>query len=1453
MIKKYDILGLSILYIVIGAFFHDFFNEGNIVFSDLSFGISSDRYMDQVFGLWNTQFSSATFFNIPRLFYVLPFWIFSLFFKNSGSVLIKSLILGIIYISGTSMYFLIRKLINVYFEEETNYLSAIVFSIGGLFYSLNPWVIIRIQHVFLLCGYSLFPLLILIFFNIFDPKFQLKSKIFYKKNDFEISYFNIINIFIFGIIFSINSAAIHYFFYEIIFFSMIGGLLFIKYTIKFRKYKKVKIFIKNFFLKSFLVSTSAFIFSFYWLGIYIFSILLKTQVSQNNINAIETFGMFSKYSSLRNVVYMTSYWWPMINLEELPNYFYVGGGILFAFMLYGITSRGYKDNMILFLTVTSVVFLILATGVKYKYIENIFILITKFPVFGNIFRDPNKFVGIAAVGMSIILSFGLRSFFNRKVIKLKDALLESFVISGVFISLGLYLYPYHSIYVNEFYSPVKVPEEYYILQDITRREKEKEKIFYLPIADSMNYSYTGFATPYWNTTPSNKPKATGDFQVYSSNKNTIFHYEGNIENMLSYILYIQHLLDWGYSERIGDILKILPISLLTYHKEYYGQEERQEFNLKLLKHQENLEERFSDRIFTTFKLKEKGEYLSLITKKILTPYGLSKLDSYSTYENFDFNKYGVLFTNSQRYNEDFFSLKDDYIEVSDMKDLYLSTLPEKYHIIPFRHIKTADVFLNWGKVSLKNEDWKWYLKINEIENFKHELDKEFGVVATLTYSRLNFPTYDIEKYPGKKVYDLSTLLKKDIFFKADNPNIVSIQGYPRSNVNIIPVVTSKILDGDPNNVWQIAKSGFLEAKENVLYNFNLIISGQGVDRLHLKVRFYDENKKELAMTYVSAPNNEFLYTEMNFTGRYVSPPRTKYMRVDILSFENIKQKSYWWIHDFIVESYEDYMEENVLEIKKTIENPGKYKLYGRFFKSSGGGILKIIFDEKEILVNTKTISNNGFFWVDLGEFELEKKEYNLQVKSLEGFNSINYFTLIEEQEEKQWLDKIEGLLKDNNLFIQLEAESDFDYVGNIQTLRSYPLLSGGKGIRSQRGVLDKNIQILKTGNYNIDLKMEAIPDLNKDIKIEILNSKNESVFTKIIESKDFLNRNEENKVLVDYDIFNQVFQRVYKEKFDILIYYDDYIIKDVFLEKGDYNLKISFNSQIDSVMKFENLHKMNPDEIVIERYQQIPFQEDCSECEIITEDMFRLNYSNNKFRVDYDPTCSCDWYIISSEKVPVKYDEEYLYKLRVRSDTVRKRHMKVYFLDSRNRLLETAFIYEVEEEKKKEWNNYEQIIRVPKNASYMMLQIWARGDKKLPGNLEIEEYEVIPYDAMILVDSINIYEKKFEKISKKNDFSIIFDNPMEKIVYGTSGNPNGFLTYGETPSPLWEDVDGNRLNKYINVVRPYTKVKNFEKMTFAIVLRNYFNIGFILFGLGIVIFILIIGYNKRIDNKKTKK
>ena len=92
-IYRYDLFsGIFMLSFILWTF-EPIFSRGHIVFSDLAFGYHSDLYLTEIFGLWNERWSTSTLLNIPRLLYILPFWLLSLVFNGSGPFLIKSFIL----------------------------------------------------------------------------------------------------------------------------------------------------------------------------------------------------------------------------------------------------------------------------------------------------------------------------------------------------------------------------------------------------------------------------------------------------------------------------------------------------------------------------------------------------------------------------------------------------------------------------------------------------------------------------------------------------------------------------------------------------------------------------------------------------------------------------------------------------------------------------------------------------------------------------------------------------------------------------------------------------------------------------------------------------------------------------------------------------------------------------------------------------------------------------------------------------------------------------------------------------------------------------------------------------------------------------------------------------------------------------------------------------------------
>lgn len=1460
-IYRYDLFSGIFMFSFILWTFEPIFSRGHIVFSDLAFGYHSDLYLTEIFGLWNERWSTSTLLNIPRLLYILPFWLLSLIFKGSGPFLIKSFILGLITISAGSMYLFSKRVVSLYFHREFDFYKVFALVTGSLYYALNPWVIFRIQHIYLLCGYSLFPLLLRLFFDIFDPRFQaqvidsydISRVVPYRKNIREMAAF--------ALLYSISAGAIHYFFYGAIYFSVIGGLILIKNSIRLLPdLSRVAGFIKNMAVKVGILMAFFSLTSFYWLGNYVLSILTNSQASQHNINTVDTMSLFSRNSTFTNILYLDSYWWPMFDMTKLPLSFYIGGGVLLLFILHAMIFRSYKYHVILFFTVLSVIFIVASTGTKVESLAPFFVLfVTKTPVIGSIFRDPNKLVGLLAVGFSLLLTFGVEQVLIRFTDSYKSYLTKGVIILTTIFSLWYYIEPFKLHFIDGFYSPVKIPKGMEEVQDNFYDGGEFSRVLFLPVADNMVQPHTGVATPKWNKNPNLEGfiKATGDIHIYTSRKNTIFHHEGNIVGITYFLGYIQHLMDRGLSRNIGKLLKAFPVDEIAYHDEYMGQEKRQDFNLKILSEQEEMKKHYENDIYHLYMLDDPREYMEAYGNKIYTPYGLSKLETYLSSDGMEIKDIPVIFTNQRVDGEMIFEgNKEDYVETETFTDLLLSTLPEEYYAFPFEAIESANVFMDWGKVLIKNSDWIWYLNSQGIDNFPFDFDMERGMAATFSTSRLDVPPYKFKDLKGRIIADFDSVLRTNKFFKADNPHLFSVQANPKKATNKIPVLRGEIIKGDPKSIWQVAKSGLIKAKENNPYQFNLLISGRGTNKLHVKVRFFDEDLNEIGVSYVVAPKDEFFFDEMNFYGEYISPPKSEYMRLDLLSFQNNKQKNYWWIHDLYIKDLEEYREENFFNINLPGREGERGKLYIRTLVSKAGGELQLENGDELLDVNTYSERVNRFKWIDLGDLTLKRDK--LTIYNRKGFNAINSLVFIPERDRKKVEFPVKELIKKATVFMSMEAEDAFEYRGNIQSERRYPLLSGGRGIRSQSGTLSKRIEILKDTDYQLLLTMEAVPGHSGTLSVTLRDSDEKVVREEVFGAPPMMeddSRTTKKESVIIPDYLNENFPRRYMRLPDTLNYYTQRKTDIGELKRGEYRLEIDFDSKVPSMTTLEDMHKFDPSEIMEPKFFEDIFQEDCSECEFIDETMMEdeivevidespemREKAQKILNIKYDPTCSCDWYVYASKMVPVTPLKEYLITYEARSETIEKRHAKVIFLNEKRDVVDVQYIYEVEEQFKERWNSYEQIFSVPDGASLMQLQIWCRGDKEEEGLFQMKNLNILPYDQLILLDSISLREKRTgNKIGSDSDNYFIPADTGVEVSYRRVDtmkrefqiiNPEKkrvMISYGESPNPLWkESIGGQRVDKVMNGVGAFFINEVNGKGEVTILLRWVYYLGIVL-------------------------
>ncbi|WP_214875067.1 7TM-DISM domain-containing protein [Exiguobacterium sp. CH10] len=1380
---RYDLIALTIMLACILAYAYPLFSSGMVVFSDIAFGLSSDRYIEEIFGAWNERWSTTTLLNVPRLVFIAPLYGLSLLFGASGPFLIKSFILTLLIVSALSMYALVKRLHSIYITKHFQLMTLMTFTLAGLLYALNPWIITRIQHIYLLCGYALFPFALLLFFNLFDPKFrrQLDPDFSFNKRLSPRIWIDAIGL---SVTFMFMSAGIHYFFFSAIYMGIMLVLIVLKTLWTERK---TLLFKSYFFYYVRLITAVGFVFILfngYWFFMYVGSILFGAQASQHNINVTETLMLFSRNSSIENVLYTISYWWPMFDLHTLPLTFWVAGGILLFFIGIGLLGS-YKRPIHLFFGLLGIGLIIFATG-TYEWVATAFVaLVTYTPLIGPMFRDPNKLVGLLIVSYSLLLSLGIGIVDARQSKAIPRPLYRGILFIGSFVALTLFIYPYRTVYMEGFYKPVDVPEEYATVQ-----QEIDGKWLQFPVADEMTQPITGVATPRWNENPAlgETVKPTGDFHVYSSLENTVFHHEGSTPAIRYLFSLLQYLLDTGRSDEASNLIKVFGVDQFAYRDEYLGMEERQQFNLDILASQRDLLRTKQVGLFTLF------DVVAPLTDRtvpqlIVTPYGIDRSITYGTIPGYEQGKQSILFT-TQRHSEDFDWIRPgDAIEMIEQKDMLLSQVPDDYYWKPFEAIDSANPFLTWGKTLFANSDWRWYQQTQGVKDPAFDLDFGDGVGLSFASARIDAPPYELDDLSTKQVASFNSMLEDETFFKADNPDIVDLSPNPLSSTNDLPLLQAEVAKGDPNYIWQVAKSGLLPALPNNAYRFDIVASGRGVDRLHVKVRFFDASGEEIDQSYVVAPRDSGNLDGVHLRGEYVTPRAAETMRIDLLSYQKPERKTYWWIHDVQIESFESHMVPNTFSITKETP-PGRYIGFARVLMNQSGGQLDVTINDDEQIVETTRQTGARLEWVPLGIHDVGTEETTITVENTVGFNAIQNIVFLPEEEWKTLQQSLQNVLEPTNTFMVLEGEQDFDYSGTIQSERNYPSLSFGKGVSLTSGTLSRTIDVAEPGDYRFHINLTPPVSTDGTIRLRLLQDEEvvqeETIGVTAMQQLPDV-KTDIGTQTVTYDSLRRDFPYQLQSLEDVHPTLKRWTPNTFEMEPGSYTLELTVDSNVPSRIELEDLRKFDPNEIVVTEPLATPeAAATCATCVSITDDMFESTVEDDTFIASYEPTCSCDWYIFASEQIEALPDREYLVAFDARSEQIRNRHVKMYYLDEERRVIGTDFISEVEEYRKSTWNHYEQILIPPKGTDSMQLHIWARGNVENAGRLEMKNLNVVRYDHLLLTDQVTV-EEVTERPLLATTEAVSLDVTRSVMKRTVSHEDSlGRFTLNDSPSPLFE-------------------------------------------------------------------
>lgn len=1338
-------------------------NNGFIIFSDLDFsGINDKRYIERIWGVFNQHFSSTNFFNLSRLFFVIPFYllnsILSLFYNQA---MLKLIILFCLIASGIGMFLLCEYLLVKTLKGFPDYVHYFGLIVPATYYALNPWVIFRIQHIFLLSGYCMFPFVIKEFLKLFEIKVFEFQKIGDKNTRRKFSSERVVineqikmkDFFKIVLYTMIGSAAIHYFFFYIIFLLIlfIGILLRILNLNKF-SFEVLKFYIRKFILMFVFIVAG----NFYWFFTYLIA-LFFVNFEPQNVNVVDTLQLFSRNSTVQNVLYLVSYWLPFFNLDVfLDRMFWVCGAVFLTIIAYIIFYRfGWHFYVRLFTIVTGIV-IFLSLGTNVDPLADVYVkIVTNLPVIGHIFRDPNKIVGVLACFFAIILGFGvdriifflLNAGFGRKFV-------YSFVVL-MLVSFYFYQRPVKTFYIDGFYKGVSIPKEYIKISNYFSKEG---KILWIPTMDNMVLS-NGLSAYKWNINKDmpSLMKSVGDFHVYSSRKNTIFQHENNVGTVSYLYMYIQHLLDKGGTDKLGKLFELAGFNQVAFHNDVQNQEERQKFNLFVLNNQKDISLRKKEGVISLYDVKQ---YPSTHKIDIYNTKGLNHfLQLYDFEDILKAKGYNLIWSQGHR---ELFDLNKTGLVIADNKfEALQQIIPDKYIIPLFDKVNTGNPYVGWAKSMCKESEWFWIQKTNNINQLPWDYDYGKGFIFTYTPYSVKVPPYKLNKTFGELILDTNDILKTD-FFQLDKEE-TNLRIELTKDVLGNGILAAKTAPKRVGNVlWKIAKSKLVTLKPGFI-SLKAVVSGVNAGKVHFKLKFFDENLNELGVVYGNVPGEVAEFNKATIITNSIVPPSTKYMRVELWVLEDQKSPVYFWIHNFELRYFSE-ISSNELRIKTPSHIKGKYHLFVRAFVNEQGGKVKI---------NKTTVSlkgnENQFKWIYLGKYNTD----TITIKPESGLILLNLFCALPD-----WLyNKIQNInLKTKQAIILFSSEFTFENSFKINDLEDYYLYPSYIDNQVEiigEGTYTKKIDILKSDYYKLyfvgNIKNNATVVL-KDAKNKIVKS-GKLAFYKLIENKF-------NGIRFHIsDKPNSYFLSIEREK-NIRWYPNLYYLDLGYVKEGQYTLEIKFEDGTKSLTVPQDIHLLDPDEVKVNLKAGDTVYILISN--ILQENISVKKKGNKMLNTKYSDIFSDKvkyFLIYGLKQIKVKKENLYYVDFNFSASGLSEVSAKVLFMDKNKVLYESKYI-DIS-------NNQGQLIFSPQKDGFVQIAFFVRSNGKENGVFELKSTRLIDLSQLNKFSSIAIIPQNVQIGSKLNILN-------------------------ETYNPLWQN-NGEK-SKQVNIILNgfYTTCKKFS-------------------------------------------
>lgn len=1411
---------------------------GHIAYSDMDFGFQQE-YMFRIFPVWNFEWSTPNFFNLTRIYFLFPLSIIAHITDMSGSSWEKMIIFVLLWGCGYGMYLLLIKI----FTEDTELKRLkcpqgfLVFAalVAGLFYAFNPWVTIRVQHIYLLVGHALLPIIFLFTIRLTEDfvhisknakSYKPESKsaplakvgsrgIFLKKLSQrlfgigtptlrKVRHSRVILRSMIGMAFfwAASVGAVHYLFFS--FFLIFAWALFrfVRYMMQ-QRWKESLIIVGRFFIAGGL----AMLLLAYYLGPYIGASMVGS-VNPPNINSIDSTDMVSRNNLPHLILYLISYWWGLFDFSALPVSFWLGGGILMGIMLMGVILK-LNNKFVMFFLLWSLFTYSMSFGTKWNA-EVFRWFVFEGPLAGSIgfiFRDGNKFAGLLSFGMAVLLGYGIaalleeltrlwqerkkflsqqtRTFFNFNYFTL---FIVAFCL-GIIFCLIKYFEPVHKLYFGHFYRPTPVPQTYVEARQFMDKTKKNElnRTYMLPRYEMMVTKPFGYAVTSWNAFRREgvPPKATSTIDIWSLAQRTYHPQEGSTVFWHTLAHYFFDALGHNHSENIGRMIRALGVDRFVFHSDIQGFEDMSEQAVKNLHKSSALKILEGGKIgfIDIFEVKNHLPWAHVFSRNLLTFSGYSALDPIFHFPYFD-EEETALFFGSQSSRG--FTVNDlqrgDILESKNKLDVLLSQVEDEYLLGSFDATLFGQPNYRWAKLRTDTPDWDWQLQSLGITNKKHEFDLGKGIAYTTVPDRIDVLPYEDLRDYGKP-YNFANFLEKDEpLFQSDIPEKLTIQEGFSNLYDDMPSVFGRVEQGNAK-YFRIARTKRFPADPRTGYFFEMTLSGRNAHLVHAKVKFFNSAGEEVGLAYVSAPREVETFDFLKFKGLYVSPPETESFQIEILSLENPEVRSFWYLHQFDMLDLSQAMRPNTLDLQYHAREDDTYHVFTRDFHNLKGGRIQIKVGDKETkTIATKTKFENKFIWKKIGEYPLEKNEVlPVQIQNIDGFNASNVIAIIPDRKLKAYKANLERVLPEISQLVLLESDIDFEKLGHEQIQTHDIRFANGKQIRLNNGFLRSNFSILKEGRFQVALRLEK-KLLEKDDKLlhtEIKDSTGKTIYSANLEKR------KPQKTWTQ------------KEQEDSLIWVS---LPDQLLVPGDYEIIINFKDQAPSLLQLEDFQPWKNDSFIFLSNLEQERHKECTkyiEVGSVIENTISQT-SNNLFTQvlssKIPASVSCDWQTIITDALSVRDDQHYLLNFEIEAEKVNKLSFKVLFFDRHKKFLATQN-FALPDSQDYPFYNLEDIFSVPDGAYHMRLQFLARPNPLGESEFQVRNFLIKQVENLPSLDLVAIYEKPSPRRSAPR-ITHIEKNYLDYDLV-LSANPSGkrekfTLQMGESYTLLWNIIDGEK-------------------------------------------------------------